>query len=473
MQRLQISPFLYNDQNPLRTSLFPAPTEFDDHHLSWAEISKFVRFPELSAVADEPPLRFWKILTDLGIINRSSAQKITSHEHDLALQFNSLPFLKVLWEASQTREGRLLCFKALQQAQGVSRFESSLCSVEVSARPPLRGSLPQAIAAWLTPGSIGSTLAELPEGERVRFWNERCCPQGLKHLHLSSASTAVATEELSLLTFNVWGVPGLTRRAVARFAEIGQKLATAGHDIVALQEMWDARSAKILETAKYRYHTTSPHFPGLQGRGGLVILSKHPIIEQHWHPYRHYGGVERLVEKGALLARIQLPSGRSVVIVNTHLVSPPERLSHLFLSADGVRDVRLRQIKELSAFIRQKTKPEDEVYVLGDFNAGENSPEYDLAHLEFGEDLFRCRLPRDPLLNTLPSEFQGMTYDPLRNREAYSNQRNRLDYIFAHGGDNQNRSLDVSLFGTNSEQPLSDHFGVTVRISRRVHAPLK
>jgi len=211
------------------------------------------------------------------------------------------------------------------------------------------------------------------------------------------------SSELSILTQNVWGVPGLTSNSQLRFDALGDFLKTSSFDVVALQEMWDARTKQILERANFPYVVTSPGFPGLTRRAGLAICSRHPIINTYHLSFKNYGGVESAVRKGALAARILLPNGTSKLIVNTHLVSPTEKLSYLLCSERRTAAIRIAQISELSAWLDEiSTKGEEDRIVLGDFNAPENTVEYQVMRNRLGVDLYRSRLP----LGVKPSSFQ-------------------------------------------------------------------
>jgi len=182
-----------------------------------------------------------------------------------------------------------------------------------------------------------------------------CTPEG-KHLWAPDVPYSNKSPVLSILTQNVWGVPGLTSNPRARFEALGDYLKTSNLDIVALQEMWDPRTRQILERANFPYNVTSPGFPGLALRAGLAICSRYPILSTHHLSFEHYGGVESAVRKGALAARILLPDGTTKLVVNTHLISPTEKLSYLLCSERRTVAIRTLQIKELSTWLGRISK---------------------------------------------------------------------------------------------------------------------
>jgi len=96
--------------------------------------------------------------------------------------------------------------------------------------------------------------------------------------------------------------------------------------------------------------------------GGLIILSKYPIIECSAMTYSLSSGTDRLASKGVLYARIQLsPSAADYIhVFNTHLQS------HDYSNS------RLAQIGELIDFISEIIKSDKDyirpILIAGDFN---------------------------------------------------------------------------------------------------------
>lgn len=430
---------------------------------AWSDFARLVRVPHSASLAAEHPQSFWKLMSNLGFTDHALSHAVahTSYRQTSWDGISSAPFPEVLWFLSLSHEGRELCAKVLQRSGAPDSRQ--LLSARVPLDVPLKGVLPLSHCLPLTPSLLANLPATMSEAELTLFWNSRCCPGDQTFLRLPSEGV-FGKERFRVLTLNVWGVPGFTKRAAERFQQIGEELAQTGHDIVALQEMWDVRTQRILEVAQYPHHVASPDFPGLRGRGGIVILSKHPVMESHWHPFRNYGGVERTVEKGALLARIVLPSGREIVVVNTHLVSPPEKMSNLLLSDAGTKRLRRLQLGELATFIQQRTNPTDEVYILGDFNAPEESDEYRIACALLGDDILRARIPLSGGLESAPRSHKFYTFDPTLNRDATTFVASRLDYLFTRGVSKEVVALEATLFGANRRQVLSDHFGLSVTV---------
>jgi hypothetical protein len=103
--------------------------------------------------------------------------------------------------------------------------------------------------------------------------------------------------------------------------------------------------------------------------GGLIILSKYPIIECSAMTYSSSSGSDKLANKGIIYARIQIgPSeGDYIHVFNTHIQS------HTY------SETRLAQISELMVFISGIIKSDKEyirpILVAGDFNISAEKPD--------------------------------------------------------------------------------------------------
>lgn len=96
--------------------------------------------------------------------------------------------------------------------------------------------------------------------------------------------------------------------------------------------------------------------------GGLVILSRYPIIAGSSLTYEKSSGSDRLASKGVIYARIQIgPSSDDYIhVFNTHM------------QAHDYGETRLEQIKELITFIQEIVQSDNgkihPIIVAGDFN---------------------------------------------------------------------------------------------------------
>ncbi|DAZ96636.1 TPA: hypothetical protein N0F65_005815, partial [Lagenidium giganteum] len=142
-------------------------------------------------------------------------------------------------------------------------------------------------------------------------------------------------------------------------------------DVVILQEMFEVgwRQPRFLREAReqgFLYHCGSV-WPSLTDRflidGGLLILSRYPIVERDQHTFSVGSGSDGMCSKGALYARIQLSPdlSDSVHVFTTHTQAGDNQPEY---------DIRSKQLTELVAFIKRTIRddPSAPVLVTGDFN---------------------------------------------------------------------------------------------------------
>jgi endonuclease/exonuclease/phosphatase (EEP) superfamily protein YafD len=139
---------------------------------------------------------------------------------------------------------------------------------------------------------------------------------------------------LRVATFNLWYHND-------RIADVGKFLAATDADVIVLQEMTDTHWQALAPSLEARY-------PHRLGDNGLVLLSKHPIVEQgridrgggHWHsPILRWVKIE--------------VQGKPVVVAGVHLARPVYPALQATDSA------------ALTAFARQHAGP---LVVAGDFS---------------------------------------------------------------------------------------------------------
>ncbi|PFH38107.1 endonuclease/exonuclease/phosphatase family protein [Besnoitia besnoiti] len=86
--------------------------------------------------------------------------------------------------------------------------------------------------------------------------------------------------------------------------------------------------------------SVSGNYQAARRNGGVVIVSKWPILEQHAYIYHNAAMPDCLENKGAVLVRID-KGGKIYNVVGTHLQS-----------GDRNNDIRLAQLKELAVWLR-------------------------------------------------------------------------------------------------------------------------
>uniref|UniRef100_K3XBZ0 sphingomyelin phosphodiesterase n=1 Tax=Globisporangium ultimum (strain ATCC 200006 / CBS 805.95 / DAOM BR144) TaxID=431595 RepID=K3XBZ0_GLOUD len=151
-------------------------------------------------------------------------------------------------------------------------------------------------------------------------------------------------------------------------------------DIVILQEMFEVgvRQKRFLRDAErlgFHYHCGSV-WPSLTDRylidGGLLILSRFPIVERDQHAYTVGSGSDGICSKGVLYARVQLSSdlADSLHVFTTHTQA-----------GDRIKEYKIRaaQLQEMHKFIKRTIRDDQDAPVLitGDFNL---DARHNLAH---------------------------------------------------------------------------------------------
>ena len=192
---------------------------------------------------------------------------------------------------------------------------------------------------------------------------------------------------LTLLTYNVHlfspltALPAWFRGQVAvkddavRCRKIAKRLLGTSADIVALTELWHGAYASDLLSRVAHVYPHAYAAPGanyLRGQllgSGLVLLSKHPITEATFVPFRDRAGDERWAQKGFICARVRVSPHLDVDVISTHLHAPcgdapyaAERLSNVAQLVDAIDALQKRG--------RQR------VLVVGDLNITAGSAEY-------------------------------------------------------------------------------------------------
>ena len=123
----------------------------------------------------------------------------------------------------------------------------------------------------------------------------------------------------TVLTFNIKKFPWSWKSFAS--PEINRLIRQ--HSIVCLQECFD-EALHALEHYFPHYYISRGTLKGWKlFNSGLVILSKYPILEAEFHPYRDFNrcSCDMLSEKGFLSILIDMGKKGQVRIINTHLQS--------------------------------------------------------------------------------------------------------------------------------------------------------
>ena len=256
---------------------------------------------------------------------------------------------------------------------------------------------------------------------------------------------------LSLLTFNTFAI--LNWDTPFRVSALAQELTKLEAQVVCLQEIHQHLFRRTL-TAATPYHVDAIHAPKRgRPRGGLLTLSRLPVVNHHYVPFVEQGRwyhleiMDRLLDKGILVAHYEV-AGLPIIVVNTHIIAN--------YAADYGRNGRpaLRQqlqLRQLATAI-QEFPAEAMIILVGDFN------------LPRGSWLYEEFLAESGMEDTLVGDPRP-TYRPLPGVPAH--YALPIDFVFVRQPKqvqvkySSTHCLDrpVRLVGTYNNF-LSDHLGI-------------
>lgn len=256
------------------------------------------------------------------------------------------------------------------------------------------------------------------------------CPPRV--LGVQTNSGGDSTARISILTYNVEGVPYRTGRA-ADLTRIGEQLSqlcrsNAPPDIVLIQEMFSRDALAAIERAAYPFMAAGPardqrrRLPALGARpdtrwrkgeigirlvgSGLAIGSVFPIEASASEPFSGLAcaGFDCLSNKGAQIARLRLPGAPGFLdIVNTHMnaqgasrVAPRRHLP-----------VHNAQVLELTDFMTAHAAGDDPVVLGGDFNMRGSEARFDVFQATQPLTLVHQACLADPEDCEAPASWDG------------------------------------------------------------------
>jgi len=196
-------------------------------------------------------------------------------------------------------------------------------------------------------------------------------------------------KKVRVLTLNIFLRPPLVRNNSSdhkeiRLSEFEQFL--PDYDIIALQEIFtlgNSRQRRLINTAArhgFYFYTRSrppPLFSTKFIDGGLLILSRYPIVETDARIYRAGNQIDKYAAKQCLYAKILLTKGsddssrsgdKHCHIFTTHMqASYYENTPQINALNDKAR---MDQVKEMMEFVAEKAGRDgkENVLVTGDFN---------------------------------------------------------------------------------------------------------
>ncbi len=268
-------------------------------------------------------------------------------------------------------------------------------------------------------------------------------------------------------------------------------------DVVGLSEVWTSddrdRIVEELESI-YPHHLDGPHDPLLETPlgdveffgGGLLLLSRHPIVASEGSVYRQCSGDDCLTNKGVLHARIS-PRGHpcDVDVFLSHTQAPHPTVGG---TTAGARVAVEAQIRHLGAFIAACRDAVAPAVLMGDLNVDwfAHRDLYDLliSTLGFPVDLAptvnflgaaRPTATSESDNGTISSFHSGRAARPSNDPARFGPTAERLDYVLSFPGLLYEQHVEQSQVVIEQWEPgrdLSDHYGLTATIDTTIqHFP--
>lgn len=259
---------------------------------------------------------------------------------------------------------------------------------------------------------------------------------------------AKASAELSILTYNVWGLPSIlgTQRK-ERFTRMGATFSP--YDVVVLQETFSDDIEMVKQGSGFPYSYRHDNSNLINAGSGLTVLSKYPILTTDYQAFNQCAGKDCLVKKGILLARIDHPKLGPLDVITTHYHSD---------DTSKARNLRMEDAnRNLQEFV-QSHRSDYATIIAGDFNFAADQDEY--------KNLMG-RLPLEDVFKALHPGQTGYTVDPANIHREGEGLPMRSDYVFVV------EKPEVSVTPLSAEVThkapvngftLSDQYGVAAKL---------
>jgi endonuclease/exonuclease/phosphatase family metal-dependent hydrolase len=309
-------------------------------------------------------------------------------------------------------------------------------------------------------GALGSPRTEeydVPDGRMRDF------EKGSIHHRTITARLSFVEQNMGLLPTKALGIVPLSfiykgRERKKAIDSLVQNLLREPPDLVGLCEVFDDDEKNQI---KSRLHDIYPH--SLEGpasssiyyNGGLLLLSKHQIVQTNQTIYSKGSGFDNLTNKGVLHARIQVPGHPTEYDVFLTHTQDAEA------AAESPYHLKL-QLTELANFIGAHRNQDAPTLLMGDLNVnGRDANFYNelLTRLNNPENL----LPRRVVTYDNKGSFDGKNPsrpvdDPNRHIDGYS-----LDYFLVKRGKkfwSTYENTQVVVWQSSAGWDISDHYGI-------------
>ena len=267
---------------------------------------------------------------------------------------------------------------------------------------------------------------------------------------------------IRLVSVNIWDlpVPLLRTQRAARRRRLLDALPRLDADLVLIQEAFRPRMRRAILRALPALHADGRArarrwvlFLPMDAAGGLLTLSRWPILSTRYQPARRFRRMkpdERIGRKGCLWTRIATPAGE-LLVGNVHLYA-----------GNTPVDAHVRAIQARDLLAHGDSRPDAPTVLAGDWNWDlefEHSERGPTGHVEMLQAGFR---------EVADGRSEGIaTMDPRHNAFAryvpWHRPARRLTHVFYRGPgigpgpETPNLCLH--------DPPVSDHYGLQVTLT--------
>ena len=242
----------------------------------------------------EAGLKFWDHLRTVGICNDVLWDKITDHllfDFDPRQNRKTGTLSEILAVGSLCEEGREALRILIPTLPEAIIRDPSQITLSIQPRAHDGFALPK-LASISSVLDLAKAFSILPHTAYLQWFGAACEAYAHQNSPLAEAGRRLQAKcsdsELSLLSYNVWGLPklfGFGSPEPERYSRIAQILRTRDYDVVALQEMWDRKTDIITRGSGFEFSAHATGVSGLFGKSGLATLSRHPIVRTASHMF--------------------------------------------------------------------------------------------------------------------------------------------------------------------------------------------
>lgn len=276
---------------------------------------------------------------------------------------------------------------------------------------------------------------------------------------LGPFSISIRRLEFSVMTHNmgllVSPAPYLGTDRSGAIAEIIERIRSFRPDVVGLCEVFDDDERKEIRIALadiYPHWRDGPDEDDLESDGGLLVLSRHPLLAASDTIFRDADGWDRFANKGVIHIRIQ--PDRFHVPIDLFYSHTQD------IETDEGPETLYSQLSAMNKFVNAQAGRSHPRIIFGDLNIPAEQPKH------YGQLIARLGTPRDcwtlagnPVASGFTFVVDNNFYEDLDDRATSDH---RLDYILLSADPSTVpilADIDVLNIKRNGRN-ISDHFGL-------------